>query len=78
MAIEGDFVLEEEDVDENQEFNRACDGLKRDENLFLTMNETYFEDEEDTDSENELTKISDMRFKAETQTKSMFLGVAST
>ena len=39
MAIEGDFVLEEEDVDENKEFNMAVDGLKRSSDLFLSMNE---------------------------------------
>ena len=58
--------MEEEDEDENKEFNRACEGLKRNPELFLTMNETYFEVEEDTDSDNEMTKISDMRYKAET------------
>ena len=41
------------------------------------MNEMLFEVEEDTDSDNELTKISDMRYKAETQTKSQFKGAAS-
>ena len=41
------------------------------------MNETYFEVEEDTDSDNEMTKISDMRYRAETQTKSQFKGAAS-
>ena len=69
--------MEEEDEDENKEFNRACEGLKRNPELFLTMNETYFEVEEDTDSDNEMTKISDMRYKAETQTKSQFKGAAS-
>ena len=38
MAVEGDFVLEEEDVDENKEFNMAADHLKK-MDLFLSMNE---------------------------------------
>ena len=77
MAQDGDFVLEEEDEDENKEFNRAFENLKKSADLFLTTNEMLFEVEEDTDSDNELTKISDMRYKAETQTKSQFKGAAS-
>ena len=69
--------MEEEDEDENKEFNWAHEGLKKSPDLFLTMNEMLFEVEEDTDSDNELTKISDMRYKAETQTKSQFKGAAS-
>ena len=66
MAVEGDFVLEEEDVDENKEFNRAFDGLKKSADLFLTTQEMLIENEEETDSEDELTKIADMRYRAET------------
>ena len=77
MALDGDFVLEEEDIDENKEFNKAHEGFKSHPDLLLTMNEMYIDCEEDTDSENELTKISDMRYKAETQTKSQFKGAAS-
>lgn len=69
--------MEEEDEDENKEFNKAHEGLKKSPHSFLTMNEMLIDCEEETDSENELTKISDMRYKAETQTKSQFKGAAS-
>ena len=72
MQVDGDFEIEDDEEEVNKKFNQAYEHLrKKDDHFFLSYNENYIENEEETDSENEATKIQDMRYKAETQSKSI-------
>ena len=72
MQVDGDFEMEAEEENVNVSFNAAYETLRKKDDFFFTYNENFIEDEEETDSENEVTKIQDMRFKAETISKSMY------
>lgn len=73
MQVDGDFELEDDEEEVNQKFNAVYEELcRKDDLFFLTKNDAFIEDQEETDSDNEVTKIQDMRFKAETMSKSMY------
>lgn len=58
MQAGGDFEIEDDEEEVNQEFNRVYEELKKKDTVyFLTSNEIYIENQEETDSDNEITKI---------------------
>lgn len=78
MAVDGDFAEEEEKDSENPKYEEAFEQLVRKDEFFLTMKEKYIEDDGDDDSDPEQMHIEEMIHRANTQTKTLFKGVASS
>ena len=58
MHVDGDFEIEDDEEEVNKKFNSAYEHLrKKDDYFFLSYNENFIENEEETDSESEATKI---------------------
>ena len=73
MMGEADFE-EEDDALDNPEFTRAYEALRRKEHFFLSMNEKFFEGNDQSDSEDENQKFNDMLKRANNETKTLYKG----
>lgn len=79
MMADGDFDDKiEEEVENNPEFSRAFEQLRRREENFLTHNDNMIEGNDISDSEDEATSIQEMLNRANTETHTLFKGVGSS
>mmetsp|Transcript_30388 Transcript_30388/g.37409 ORF Transcript_30388/g.37409 Transcript_30388/m.37409 type:complete len:81 (+) Transcript_30388:199-441(+) len=74
---EADFE-EPDEVDENPEFTRAFEQLRRKEYFFLTMNEKNYEGNDESDSEDDNAKFNDMIKRANNETQTLFKGYSGS